>query len=259
MESSALRGNDEMQLSVALRVKRGGFMLMQNKKSKVAIVLSIILGLFLTIPCEVAFARDDGGGGGHGSRYSWLGVLIAIIYIIVQSWLIKRKKAKAATVLQKLSNSNDTWDEDRIKGRIEEVFFKVRIAWMERNQDIAQEYMSEKIYEKHKMQTDLMLKQNKKNILENINLTEIDILQVADYVGDEKDKIWVRIQGSMIDYIINEKSGEILSGDKNTPEEFEELWKFVKSPNGWISDEIDQEVSISDLLMFNSFSDENRA
>ncbi len=128
---------------------------------------------------------------------------------------------------------------------------------MERNQEIAKEYMSERLYLKHKTQTDLQIKNNMQNILKKINLKKAQIVEVADYEDDSKDSIWVYIQGSMIDYTIDTKTNEIKSGDSDKVEDFSELWKFIKNSNNeLVLDEIDQDVSISDLKNMKSFSEE---
>jgi len=60
----------------------------------------------------------------------------------------------------------------------------------------------------------------------------------------------------MVDYIIDDKSNQIVSGDSDKAEDFKELWKFVYDPKcGWVLDEIDPEVEISDLRNFKSFSE----
>lgn len=59
----------------------------------------------------------------------------------------------------------------------------------------------------------------------------------------------------MIDYSIMEKSGEIVDGEKKNLS-FRELWRFKRERHGWVLDEIDQDVSISDLRGFEPFSEE---
>lgn len=79
------------------------------------------------------------------------------------------------------------WEIDRIKSRIEEVYFKVQMAWRDRDQEIAREYMSDRLYAKHKLQTDDMLKRGVENVMESINLKEVTIVEVLDYRDDSKD------------------------------------------------------------------------
>jgi len=141
-------------------------------------------------------------------------------------------------------------------GRIEETYFKVQDAWTNRDQTIAKEYMSERLFTKHKMQTDQMLVDHKRNVLDRINLIEAKIVELADYKDETKDKLWVYIKQSMIDYMVNDENGGIASGDANKPEVSAELWKFVRENKEWVLDEIDQKVTISELKGLISSSDE---
>lgn len=163
---------------------------------------------------------------------------------------------KSREILEKLEAKDSSWDLYNIKADIEMAYFKVQEAWMERDQSIAREYMSDRLYNKHKTQTDLMIKQHRKNILLNINLIDSTIVQVVDYKDDSKDMMWVLIKGSMIDYIIDDRTGEVLSGDPDTAEIFYELWRFVRGRRRWVLDEIDQTVTPEDFEKMKSFSEE---
>jgi len=91
-------------------------------------------------------------------------------------------------------------------------------------------------------------------MLENINLAQVDIVDVEDFVDNRKDRFWAHLEGSMIDYTIDDTNNRV-SGDNTKAESFTELWKFVRSGNTWVLDEIDQKVSLSDLKGFEAKSD----
>jgi hypothetical protein len=54
----------------------------------------------------------------------------------------------------------------------------------------------------------------------------------------------------MIDYTIDDTNNRVVSGNNTKAESFTELWKFVRGGNAWVLDEIDQNVSLSDLKGF---------
>ena len=230
------------------------------KKEKLIFVCFLILitiCLFCALLPEDVMARAGGGGGGKGGGLLYIILLpFLIIYSAIITYLIAKKNKKCKSLLQRLERSERSWDLDRIKAQIEVAYFKIQEAWMKRDQEIARDYMSERLYAKHKAQTDQMLSEGRKNVLERINLREAKIVEVADYKDDTKDRIWVFIKGSMIDYIINESTGEVVSGKKDEVEDFDELWKFIRGHKGWVLDEIDQSVGVSDLRGFKSFSGE---
>ena len=223
--------------------------------------------LILVIPLDEVSARAGGGGGGGGGgigggggggRVGIIAILLLplfFIYSAIITYLVAKRNKESKSLLDQLAKKDSSWSLDKIRSQIKISFFKIQEAWMERDQDIAKDFMSEKLYQKHKAQTDEMILKNRKNILEGIKLRELKIVEVADYEDDSRDRIWVYIKGSMIDYAIDTTNNKVVSGDPNEAEHFCELWKYVRRNNNWVLDEIDQKVDISDLKGFESFSE----
>lgn len=80
---------------------------------------------------------------------------------------------------------------------------------MKRDQNIARAYMTDRLYLKHKAQTDLMIANHQINMLSNIVLDDLIIVGIEDYKDDTKDAFWVCIKGSMIDYVVQNKAAFI--------------------------------------------------
>lgn len=230
---------------------------MLNKRKIKSFIFILTVLILFTMPHDV-FARAGGGGGKGGGGAALIFLPYLIIYSIILTFLVFKRSRQCKALLKKLAKSQMSWDMEFLQQRIEEVFFKVQEAWQSRDQVIAQDYMSERLFNKHKAQTDQMLKEHKKNILEKIELKESRIVEVADYKNDSRDRIWVYIRGSMIDYIIDDESGKVRSGDPKNPECFTELWKFVRGSKGWVLDQIDQEVTIKDFRRFHPFSENDQ-
>lgn len=211
-----------------------------------------LLLAMLVLAGEEAHARAGGGGGGRGG-----GGLVVILYPLllvyagIVTWLLRRKSREARAALA-LAARDKAWDPDELKARIEQVFFKVQNAWTLRNQDLARDCMSERLYRKHKLQTDQMIQDGTRNILECVNLSKATIVEIADFRDNAKDRLWACMEGSMIDYHIRLSTGAVAKGSKDKPEDFRELWKFIRTPQGWVLDEIDQSVDLSDLMGFKS-------
>lgn len=226
-----------------------------KKLSSILLVCVLATSIIYFMP-ENAFARaGGGGGGGKGGILTIILLPFLIVYSAILTHLVRKKNRESKKLLAKIEAIDSSWDLNKIKARIEIAFFKIQEAWMARDQDIAKEYMSERLYNKHKAQTDQMIKENRINNLERINLKEAKVVEVVDYVDDSKDRLWVYIEGSMIDYIVNSETGEHISGETDETEDFSELWKFMKNYNNeWVLDEIDQSAGIFDLRSMNSFS-----
>lgn len=219
-----------------------------------AIWLSFFVLMEAALPIE-AWARAGGGGGsGKGGIVNLILFPICIAYSLFVSYLVYKKNRDSEQALAR-AMADHFWSPGAIKSRVKQVFFKVQEAWTARNQKIAKDCMSEKLFQEHKQQTDLMQRSGTRNVLENIQLNRARIVEVLDYLDDSKDQFWVHIEGSMIDYTINDKTGAVVDGNRNKAEAFKELWKFVRADHGWVLDEIDSSVQLTDLLNMNSITE----
>lgn len=201
---------------------------------------------------EDAYARAGGGSSGGGSNRGGgiaqlLAYAAAAIWSVVLAYIVHRKNRQCKILLEKISKQDEAWSPAAIKARIEETYFMVQQAWKERNQDLARQYMSDRLYQKHKLQTDNMLRDGHKPMMFAINLKKASIVEILDFEDNSKDQFCAHIEGSMTDYVINERTKEHVSGDANNAS-FKELWRFIRSGNTWVLDEIDQSVSASELL-----------
>lgn len=214
----------------------------------------LIASSAVLFPVEV-WARAGGGeGGGKGGIINLILFPIFIGYSLWMSYLVFRKSRDSQKVLER-AKVDAFWDPESIKDRIRVVYFKVQEAWMARNQDIAKNCMSDRLYQDHKRQTDLMKQNGTKNVLQSIHLSRARIVEVLDFDDDSMDQFWTHIEGSMIDYTIEEKTGNLVKGSKTKTESFAELWKFIRTDHGWVLDEIDSSVSAHDLLGMKSMTE----
>ena len=238
-----------------------GDILMRLLNKKILFMFIFLLGIYFYLPVTV-FARAGGGGMGTGGGTIG-GILtiillpIMVIYLIILSWYLSQRNKQAKELANKIEKQDPNWNEEKIKNEVERAFYKVQEAWMNRDQDIAKDYMSESLYYSHKAQTDALLRANRKNILDNIYLKDVKLVEIEDFNDDTKDSFWVYITGSMIDYIVNDKTGAVISGNPNKAGKFSELWKFTRGSQRWVLDKIESLDILTTLIKFKSFSEED--
>ena len=248
---------------------------MNKFRNPIKMILIALLVLTINGPL-VAFARAGGGGGGGssgggggggstGSTHSrssrksspieniisfGLFAVAASAGTIVLKVKLGKKKAKTISAIKDLSKSDNNWNYKNIKQDIEGAFYKVQTAWMERNQDLAKEYMSDELYTKHRTQTEWMKVRKQKNILEDMELLRATPVGIEDHEGIDRDSIWVHIKASSQDYMIDEETDEVVEGEAYKFVQFEEYWKFIRKEYRWVLDEIRQINEINNLDFF---------
>lgn len=241
-------------------------------------VLVILLLVLIINGPVIAFARaggaSSGGGSSSGGSHSTsqssshinnksgvsesvmnvvfirIPFAIVIVAIIIGRVRLTKKKTKSILAIKELSKSDYNWNYEEIKKDIEEAFYKVQIAWMERDQDLAKEYLSDELYFKHKLQTDLMKARKEKNILQNTTLLGVTPMGIQDCQGTDRDNIWVQIEAKSIDYTINDETNEVIDGDNHKCIQYQEYWKFIRREERWVLDQIKQVKDVENLDFF---------
>jgi predicted lipid-binding transport protein (Tim44 family) len=114
-----------------------------------------------------------------------------------------------------------------------DTFFKIQGAWATREMSSVRPLLTDEMY--HTIQNDAeRLKTEKRiNKLDNIAVRSVDIVEAWQESG--KDYITVRFYANLVDYTVDETSGQVVSGSRTDPVKFEEYWTFVRpvGSNPW--------------------------
>jgi len=75
--------------------------------------------------------------------------------------------------------------------------------------------------------------QGRINRLENIAVRSVTVTEAWQESG--QDYVTVQFQASLLDYTLDERSGQVVEGSRAEPVKFEEFWTFVRpvGPNAW--------------------------
>ncbi|HMV81159.1 MAG TPA: Tim44-like domain-containing protein [Leptospiraceae bacterium] len=216
---------------------------------------------FFPIISLILFSSNLSAAGlGSTGAFDFLIIALLLIlggFIFYLQSQVQKKRRETEELLEKLALKERAWTPDITKDYISKVFHLVQKSWAEKNADVAKDFMSESLYLNHKVQTDLMVSNHEKNMLERIRLKEIHTAEILDYQDAKRDIMLVLIKGSMIDYVIDEITGKIKWGKKDEPEEISELWKFIRSRDRWVLDSIEQKVEIKFLHELHSKPEES--
>jgi len=110
-----------------------------------------------------------------------------------------------------------------------DVFFKVQAGWMRRDLDSYRHLLGEQLageYEKHFAE---MRENGHINKLESIAVRGLEIVQAGSDGGE--DFVTVLFTANLLDYTVDDKSGELVSGSMTDPVKFCEEWTWAR-PTG---------------------------
>jgi predicted lipid-binding transport protein (Tim44 family) len=120
-----------------------------------------------------------------------------------------------------------TFDPEHFKEFAQDVFFKVQAAWTRRDISVMKQYLGAQLlgeYERHF--ADLKAK-GQQNRLENIAVRRVDIVDMGEMDGEPF--VIIQFKANLLDYTVDEATGQILEGSSSEPVKFQERWAFSRS------------------------------
>jgi predicted lipid-binding transport protein (Tim44 family) len=190
-----------------------------------------------------------GGGGGIGL----LEILIIAGLGLVLFRMFKRRQESSGNPsflrndrnnsdsdLSDIKNSDPSFDEVRFTDNVMDMFFKIQAAWMNRDMSSAGSLLTDEMKNNFQEDIDDLISSKKINRLENIAVRTVEISEAWQESG--QDYITTLIYANILDYTIDEKSGDVLIGSKTDPVKFEEYWTFTRPSRStrWMLSSINQ-------------------
>jgi predicted lipid-binding transport protein (Tim44 family) len=207
--------------------------------------------------------RSLGFGSGGGMGGSGIGLFeIALIGLILYGiwWYIKKRRREAAApagdaYYQDASaagsqrpayapsygqQAQESGIEQRFKDQCMDNFFTVQGAWANRDLSTIRNLLTDEMYRILQGDADELKKKKRINRLENIAVRSVEPSEAWQEAGN--DFITVRFHANLLDYTVDEATGEVVSGNKIDPVKFEEFWTFTRpvGSNPWQLSAINQ-------------------
>lgn len=110
-----------------------------------------------------------------------------------------------------------------------DVFFKVQAGWMRRDLDSYRHLLGDQLAAEYEQHFDEMRANGHINKLESIAVRDVEIVQAGSDGRD--DFVTVRFTANLLDYTVNDKTGELISGSMTDPVKFREEWTWAR-PTG---------------------------
>ncbi|WP_093884092.1 Tim44 domain-containing protein [Syntrophus gentianae] len=253
--------NPSRQMTPATNQPQSGGFLRNMAGGLAGGILGGILGSMLFGSLGMA---SSGGLGGSGIGLFEIALVGAILYGIW--WFIKKKRREAmatagpgyyreasqpqqpmtygsATVspsygdpqhrennvttdLSYIKQMDPSFDEQLFKDQCMDNFFKVQGAWANRDLSTIRTSLTDEMFGILQRDADDLKSKNRINRLENIAVRTVDITEAWQESG--KDFITVCFIANLLDYTVDEASGQVLAGSKTEPVKFEEYWTFTR-------------------------------
>lgn len=203
----------------------------------------------------LGFGGAGGGFGGSGIGMFEIILLGGIAYFIFSRVVRKRRDAGlsyrtrqsqqgtyqdqggfpalADNGLDQLRRTDPSFDENRFRETVMDIFFKVQGCWTNRNLSAGNSLLTDEMKGIFQEGIDSLIKDKKSNRLENIAVRKVEI--VAAWQESGLDYVKAFFTASLLDYTIDDATGDVVAGSKTDPVKFEEWWAFTRTigSNSW--------------------------
>lgn len=107
-----------------------------------------------------------------------------------------------------------------------DVFFKVQAGWMRRDIASYRHLLGEQLASEYEKQFAEMKAKGELNKLESISIRKVEVVAAGSESGE--DFVTVLFTANLLDYTVNDKSGNLLSGSMTEPVKFAEEWSWAR-------------------------------
>ena len=206
----------------------------------------------------LGFGDDNMGSGGSGIGLFEVLLIGALLFGVY--WFFKRRRQEAAAKayfqssaepiepyqtsygpaygqtqvkdedlgkgLSYIRQMDSSFDEKKFQDLCMDHFFKIQGAWGNRDMSGVKPLLTEEMFGIIQGDAERLRAEKKINRLENIAVRSVDLVEAWQESG--VDFITVRFYANLLDFVEDEKTGQVLSGSKTEPVKFEEHWTFTR-------------------------------
>ncbi len=117
------------------------------------------------------------------------------------------------------------FDPEAFKETAQDLFFKIQAGWTRRETGVLKNFVGDQLLNEYGRHFEEMKQAGHINRLENISVRKIDLINAGVQQGEIF--VTVRFTANLLDYTVDEKSGDVVNGDAENPVKFEEDWTFA--------------------------------
>jgi len=126
-----------------------------------------------------------------------------------------------------------SFDAGNFKDLSRDYFFKIQEAWANREMSGVRKLLTDEMAMMVQAEATKLRAERKINRLDNIAVRSVEVTEAWQESG--RDFITVSFQANLLDYTVDEVSGQVVSGSREEPVKFDEYWTFSRpaGKNPW--------------------------
>ena len=135
--------------------------------------------------------------------------------------------------ISNIRQMDPSFDESRFNESAMDIFFRIQAAWMNRDLSSVPALLTDEMKNTFQADIDTYKKEKKINRLENIAVRSVEVTEAWQESG--QDFITAHFYANLLDYTVDDSTGDVIAGSRTEPVKFEEYWTFTRpvGNNAW--------------------------
>ncbi|MCR4819235.1 MAG: TIM44-like domain-containing protein [Fretibacterium sp.] len=133
------------------------------------------------------------------------------------------------------------FDEAKLRAHLANLYVQMQDAWHNKDISFLRPYMTDAFYNQMDRQLDALRKARRTDCTENIAVLDTNILGYWQSAG--MDYLAVRLKTRIVSYILDDRTGNVVSGEKDREKFMEYEWELVRKTGVLTSDSQTQTVN----------------
>lgn len=182
---------------------------------------------------RAAYQPPSGGGGFHGGGTTGSSESVNNLPPIPPIQGASDLELTANTGLAQIRQSDSGFDDKYFMEVASDVFFKVQAGWMRRDISSLGHLIGDTLVDEYEKHFEEMKGKGEINKLESIAVRGAEIVDAGS--DGQEDFVTVLFTANLLDYTVNDKTDELLSGSMTDPVKFAERWTWSRpaGTQGW--------------------------
>jgi predicted lipid-binding transport protein (Tim44 family) len=135
--------------------------------------------------------------------------------------------AEGSAGLAQIRQYDPSFSEEAFKELVEDLFFRIQAGWMNRSVEGIEPLLTAEMTTFFNEEFNSMKERGRINRLENIAVRKVEITETWQEMG--QDFVTVLFTASLLDYVVDDQSGQVMEGDRMSPIKFQEFWTFCRN------------------------------
>jgi predicted lipid-binding transport protein (Tim44 family) len=128
--------------------------------------------------------------------------------------------------LRHVRQMDPRFDEKRFTDACLDQFFLIQGAWANRDMSSVRDILTDGMFGTLREDAEKLKAKKQINRLENIAVRSVEITELWQEGGE--DFITVKFYANLLDYTIDEQTGQVVTGSRTEPVKFNEYWTFTR-------------------------------